>query len=280
MQREWQPTPLSPKSNQTADTGAAYMPATEEDDFSSRKTPVMNLQELSLIVPNMYAGSKLLGKIYVGSMADGADALCRGNPLDVQAVINCAQEDWMHHVRKGRLDAPCQKASDFTGELRNAFDELSEAPEGFAKRGTVMGISYLGFNAKDRASANLSDSPEKEIGDYLAASLAFIVEHLGRGHTILVHCLRGENRSAAVCAAFLIQERGMSPEEAVAFLREKRGDAALSNQGFVEELRALGNTRTLAPIIGADPVMTAPLPKNQATKNAQRKDCSKCCVLQ
>ena len=38
------------------------------------------------------------------------------------------------------------------------------------------------------------------------------------GRVVLVHCLRGENRSGAVCAAYLAAESG-DPEDAVAQAR-------------------------------------------------------------
>lgn len=237
MQRRWQPPRLddSTKLGKSTDSvnGSHQLPA------ELRSTPVIALLPPSLIVEG----------IYVGSMADGADVLWKGNTLGIGAVVNCAQEDWLHQVRKGRCG---QEACMWTSELRESFDALSDAPEGFAKRGQVMGVHYLGFSAKDIHSF---ESPQKGAGmldessdgmesvvskypvsDHFAAALAFIREHLENGQTVLVHCLRGENRSAAVCAAFLIRERGMSAMEAIDLLRKKRGEGALTNQGFVDEL--------------------------------------------
>merc|ERR1719491_1195900 len=92
-------------------------------------------------------------------MADGADALWRGNSLGIGAVVNCAQEEWLHQVRKGRCG---QEACMFTSELREAFDTLVDAPEGFAKFGHIMGVNFMGFSAKDIHSF---ESPTKPTGD-------------------------------------------------------------------------------------------------------------------
>jgi len=228
-----------------------------QDDEWKSVTPVMELKPPSLIAPGLY----------VGSMADGADALWRSNPLGVTAVVNCAQEDWLHQVRKGRCGDSGSAAAAFTTELREAFDKLQEAPEGGARCGKVMRVAYLGFSAKDDAShiacdgtrppASKSPAAAKAymVSEYLPASMAFIGQHLDSGGKVLVHCLRGENRSAAVCAAFMIRERGMLCEAAIALLREKRGDNALSNQGFVEELRRLS---PISPTKKPQPPSTTP----------------------
>jgi len=183
-------------------------------------------------------------------MADGADALWRGNPLGVGAVVNCAEEDWLHQVRKGRVGA---EAAVFTTELRDSFDKLEEAPEGGARFGTVMGVKYLSFSAKDVDPNYHRDEKIPAAGrsyivaDHFPASMAFVSDHLGRGEKVLIHCLRGENRSAAVCAAFLIRERGMPCEEAIGLIREKRGENALSNESFVDELRRLSPSSPKKP---------------------------------
>merc|ERR1719261_1769536 len=102
----------------------------------------------------------------------------------------------------------------------------------------------MGFSAKDEKPKALDcKTPAAAkmyvVADHFPASLNFVRDRLGRGEKVLIHCLRGENRSAAVCAAFLIREHAMPCDEAIELLREKRGENALSNQGFVEELRQL-----------------------------------------
>jgi protein-tyrosine phosphatase len=65
------------------------------------------------------------------------------------------------------------------------------------------------------------------------ALASFVARALERGSKVLVHCRSGHNRSGLICARVLI-EQGMSPEEAVKTVREKRKDGeALGNENFV-----------------------------------------------
>jgi atypical dual specificity phosphatase len=48
----------------------------------------------------------------------------------------------------------------------------------------------------------------------------FIIEQAKAGKTVLVHCLAGEGRTGCVLAAYLMREKGMSPDEALRSLRE------------------------------------------------------------
>jgi len=229
MRRGWQPPKLDDSASRPFNNEVAETDSTPQDAY--RPTPVMELAPPSLIISNLF----------VGSMADACDVLWRGNPLGVTAIVNCAEDDWLHQVKKGRCGS---ESSRFCSELRAAFDQLEEAPEGFARWGSVMGFEYMGFSAKDEvrheASGDESRSLSRDkVAHHFPASMAFVRRHLGRGEKVLIHCLRGENRSAAVCAAFLTRECGMPCEEAIQLLRNKRGENALSNQGFVAELRQL-----------------------------------------
>lgn len=61
-----------------------------------------------------------------------------------------------------------------------------------------------------------------------------------RGHgPTLVHCEGGWNRSGLVTALALIRS-GMTPDAAIALLREKRSPTVLYNQTFEQWLRSLG----------------------------------------
>lgn len=69
---------------------------------------------------------------------------------------------------------------------------------------------------------------------------SFTARLLSEDNAVLVHCRSGHNRSGLICARTLI-ELGMSPEEAIQTVREKRGDGhALTNDNFVAWLRSEG----------------------------------------
>lgn len=52
----------------------------------------------------------------------------------------------------------------------------------------------------------------------LDLALAFMREHTGRGRSVYVHCKAGRGRSATVALCWLMAERGMDPESALAHL--------------------------------------------------------------
>ena len=57
------------------------------------------------------------------------------------------------------------------------------------------------------------------------------------GHTILVHCAAGMQRSPAVVAMFLIGLFGMTHEQAMAYIQEKRPVAFYLNANFKESIK-------------------------------------------
>lgn len=69
-----------------------------------------------------------------------------------------------------------------------------------------------------------------------ARELATWVNNRHATGQVLVHCQAGLNRSSFVMALAL-QQRGMSMDEAIALLREKRSPAVLCNQSFEDTLR-------------------------------------------
>ena len=58
------------------------------------------------------------------------------------------------------------------------------------------------------------------------------------GHTILVHCAAGMQRSPAVVAMFLIGLFGMTHEQAMAYIQEKRPVAFYLNANFKESIKS------------------------------------------
>lgn len=64
-----------------------------------------------------------------------------------------------------------------------------------------------------------------DLDEYLDDVTAFIAAHIARG-CVLVHCGAGISRSVAIVVAYLCRYAGMSYDEALAFVRSKRPQAA------------------------------------------------------
>ncbi len=72
----------------------------------------------------------------------------------------------------------------------------------------------------------------------LPLMVRYIHDHVSRGHNVLVHCYAGQQRSAAVVAAYLIQYENMSVDEAVSYLKTKKPDAFAGGVHFMESLKS------------------------------------------
>ena len=60
-----------------------------------------------------------------------------------------------------------------------------------------------------------ADEAEADISQHFLACHAFIDEARAAKKKVLVHCGAGASRSATVCAAYLIKERGWRADETV-----------------------------------------------------------------
>ena len=60
---------------------------------------------------------------------------------------------------------------------------------------------------------------------WLERVVGFIAEQRAAGRQVYVHCQAGVNRSATAVTAYLMQEHGWNPKEALAFLQSRRAIA-------------------------------------------------------
>ncbi len=64
-----------------------------------------------------------------------------------------------------------------------------------------------------------------------------IHEELDAGRAVVVHCLAGQQRSAAMVAAYLMKYCGMNLETAVRLIRERKRDAFFWSINFLDPLQ-------------------------------------------
>mmetsp|Transcript_32759 Transcript_32759/g.58692 ORF Transcript_32759/g.58692 Transcript_32759/m.58692 type:complete len:236 (-) Transcript_32759:1421-2128(-) len=60
-------------------------------------------------------------------------------------------------------------------------------------------------------------------------AVAFIHDNVSAGKRTYVHCKAGRGRSATVVVCYMVRHKGMTPEEAVEFVREKRPQISLAS---------------------------------------------------
>lgn len=89
-------------------------------------------------------------------------------------------------------------------------------------------INYLCF-------PHILDTPEEIILHIFARTTAFIAIQLEQKRSVLVHCIYGQSRSAAVVAAFLISQ-GYKLSEALTLLKSRHDNICI-NPGFLSQVR-------------------------------------------
>jgi protein-tyrosine phosphatase len=82
------------------------------------------------------------------------------------------------------------------------------------------GIEYLNFKIPDRYGAS---------SEVLSQIVALIDEKVNEGRKVLVHCNLGRGRSALAVAAYLVSH-GLSPEDAIRKIKEKRNATYLNER--------------------------------------------------
>ena len=88
----------------------------------------------------------------------------------------------------------------------------------------------------------IEDSVFQDLTDEFWQALSFVEQAIHNGGNILVHCRRGVSRSASLCVAYLMDDRGMTFDDAVSLMKRQRPSVNI-NQGFEEQLRAFAEIK-------------------------------------
>lgn len=81
----------------------------------------------------------------------------------------------------------------------------------------------------------LDDVPSQSIYHVLEKSFNFILDAIGKGGNVLVHCAAGISRSVSVVVYFIMKIKDVSFDEALKYVKSKR-EIANPNQGFAYQL--------------------------------------------
>ena len=104
----------------------------------------------------------------------------------------------------------------------------------------VIISAFLGSVAEfpydfDYERAKLRDVEDEDIISHFEALLPIIHKNILENKALLIHCQLGRSRSASIVAAYLIRYRGMTTEEALQFIKNKRTQIN-PNKGYIEQL--------------------------------------------
>lgn len=111
-------------------------------------------------------------------------------------------------------------------------------PAGVTRVLNLYGSTYQVPADVDWYTHPLFDSGDQELDAATLETLASLVNDArDDGHTVLVHCQAGLNRSGLVSALSLMRRHGISADEVITRLRETRSPAVLCNAHFERWLR-------------------------------------------
>uniref|UniRef100_A0A7S4VE01 protein-tyrosine-phosphatase n=1 Tax=Alexandrium monilatum TaxID=311494 RepID=A0A7S4VE01_9DINO len=189
-------------------------------------------------------------ELWIGSLEDALSL--RGlSEQGVNAFLNCAREECerecaAYRVCRGRSRCHARGPSATHAAFLAAAteDAGSDAEEEKAlSREQVCALAifdgdwYASMLGYDTAYLGLDglDEPEYPMASHFPEAVAFLERCRVERRKVLVHCIMGVNRSAAVIVAFLCRGLGMSLGEAVALVSGHRG-RVLSNGSFLDQL--------------------------------------------
>lgn len=93
----------------------------------------------------------------------------------------------------------------------------------------------------------IDDDRSREAMLGLVQSLPSVIQSidgvLNNGGQVVVHCMAGQQRSAATVAAYLVARRAMDLESAMKYIKTKKPDAFLYQANFLPALKMFASRR-------------------------------------
>jgi hypothetical protein len=259
--------------------------------FIEHPTPRETLK--SYLILTMGASSSSSSRQQVQTTTSATRRGCEAQPEDwpfVWAIRNGSELDWKHglstdeiqQIAKEQQDLPCQISDHlYLGNARcvqnlSKLKELKIAyvlnmagfmalPSKTVKAMKQNGIIYKRITAQDEEDYPLLEKHWDDACDFLNQC---------RGQNCIVHCVAGHNRSSLIVAAYYMLEHRTDVLETVKHIRRQRGNVALQNGYFQEQLVSFAREHEL---LGPQPgtpgslVKTIP-PKDWRPERKQAKE--------
>ena len=93
------------------------------------------------------------------------------------------------------------------------------------------------------SNLGMNDIKQQTLSPSVESAYDFMINAMGKGGTVLVHCYAGISRSSSVIIYFLMKFKKWSYDEALDYLR-KRHPQAQPNTGFTHQLKSINNKKS------------------------------------
>lgn len=120
-----------------------------------------------------------------------------------------------------------------------SYRDAQEAPDTFyvvncTKDLPMIHEAHEGF----RVPVDDNGTPESitDMAKYLPEAVAYIHQRISNGEDVIVHCQAGQQRSAAVVAAYMMRYQEHNVLSALEYVRSKKPDAFFWRANFKESL--------------------------------------------
>eukprot|EP00644_Phytophthora_capsici_P004567 jgi/Phyca11/527418/estExt2_fgenesh1_pm.C_PHYCAscaffold_190056 len=139
----------------------------------------------------------------------------------------------------------------FLGEAGAAQDSA------FLERNNIQAVVALGtgnlaVKPCDVQLIDILDMEDELLLLHFEECIEFLKKHLTRGNAVLVHCVYGQSRSAAICVAYLMATQGKLLLEAYDVVQKARPCISI-NPGFLRQLELFGRMKNDPNVMGSTP---------------------------
>lgn len=176
--------------------------------------------------------------LFIGNIYDAAEVLEKGSEgiTHILSVLSSASIAFFSEWRSN-LSIPTEEICKVHVGSSGMEDDLADVAKSALSPGKLL---YLLERAgKDlklvRMGVPIRDMERENLLDYLDVCLNFIDEKRKEG-SVLVHCLAGVSRSAAIITAYLMRTERLSQKDALESLWQSC-EFVCPNDGFLEQLR-------------------------------------------